>query len=103
MLPEAWILLSKTPEVAVVGRSVAGKMCIYTVQDRGKGWRIYAIRFSKMNPGANLTPERLKQYIGQCLKGKGLCNAGDTHKNGIRLTCSRLHTILLDYAEGRRA
>jgi hypothetical protein len=41
MLPEAWILLSKTPEVAVVGREVAGKMAIYTVQNRGTGWSRY--------------------------------------------------------------
>lgn len=103
MLPELWDLLSKTKDTCVVAREVDGRMTVWTLQDRGKGWRIYAIRFSKINPGANLTPERMKTYFADCKKGKGLCNGGGTHKNGIRLSVNRLDTMLLDYCEGRRA
>lgn len=105
MQPESWDLLSKTPDTCVVAREVGGRMTVWTLQDRGKGWRIYAIRFSKQNPGANLTPERMKQYASHthCKRGKGLCQAGDTHRSGIKLTVNRLDTILSDYCEGRRA
>lgn len=103
MLPETWDLLSKTPDTCVVARDLAGRMTVWTLQDRGKGWRVYAIRFSKPNSGTNLTPERIKQYFGNCHKGVGLCNGGDNaHKSGIRLSCNRLDSILLDYCEGRR-
>jgi hypothetical protein len=102
MLPETWTLLRRTNDFCMVQRAVDGRTTLWTLQDRGAGWRVYAIRFSKLNAGTNKTPERTKVYTGKCKAGLGLCNGGSTHKNGIRLTDSRIDRILLDYCEGRR-
>lgn len=102
MQPEAWTLLRKTANECIVARDVGGKATIWNLQLRDKGWRIYAIRFSKLNPGANLTAERTKVYLGNCKSGKGMCNGTNYHKNGIPLSDNRLDRILRDYCDGVR-
>lgn len=103
MLMETWTLLSRDSQECVVARNQSGRLTIWTMQNRDKGWRVYAIRFSRMNKGCNLIPERTKTYDGKCRNDyKGGCWDRQAHPNGIRLTVNRVDTMLLDYCEGRR-
>lgn len=99
-MPETWTLLRRTANACMVQRTVNGRTTLWILEDRGAGWRVYTIRFSQVNLGANLTPERTKSYSpGNCKTG----TCGNVHQNGIKLTDSRLDRILRDYCEGRRA
>lgn len=102
MLPEAWTLLSRSATETVVSRNQNGRLTVWHLEDRGKGWRIFKVTFSKDNKGCNLVSERMKYYEGDCKEFKGGCWDQQLHANGQRLTDQRFHRILRDYCEGRR-
>lgn len=107
MLPETWTLLNRTKEEVIVARNVDGRVTIWNLEDRGKGWRIYKVTFSRTNVGCNLVPERMKYYerntpTRMCQHFEGGCWDGSRHANGQRLTDQRFHRILREYCEGRR-
>lgn len=86
----------------MVSRDLSGRVTVYELKLTAKGWRVFGILFSKPNAGCNKTAERFKTYDGQCLEFHGGCWDRKRHSNGIRLTVSRLDTILREYAEGVR-
>ena len=107
MVPESWSLLSHSADEVVVARNQDGRLTLWNLEDRGKGWRIYKVTFSRDNVGCNGHAERMKYYaadapIAPCQEGRGLCWDRQLHANGQRLTDQRFHRILLDYCEGRR-
>lgn len=109
MLPETWTLLQRNPAgEVVVARNTAGRLTIWHLEDRGHGWRIYKVTFSRDNHGCNLHTERMKYYeIPQpsepCKHFLGGCWDHTLHRNGQRLTDQRFHRILADYCSGVRS
>lgn len=104
MLPESWSLLSRTALETVVARNQDGRLTIWHLEDRGKGWRIYKVTFSKENVGCNGHAERMKYYEAAsptepCREGKGLCWDRQLHRNGQRLTDQRFHRILRGFCD----
>lgn len=92
MLPEIWNLISRDDTECVVARTIAGKTCIYHLEAFGTEWRKVRVYFSKINPGMNRKPERLKLYY------EG--NACPCHPAGVKLTDQRLDRMLLGYCNG---
>lgn len=90
-----------------MSRNQDGRTTIWHCEDRGRGWRIYSVTFSRKNKGCNHTLERMKYYekdtpTVQCQEGLGLCWDYTQHANGQRLTDQRFHRVIRDYCEGRR-
>src|SRR2546421_111654 len=83
-VPELWTLVKRDRDGVIVSRQLGPRETIWSLEDRGKGWRVYGIYFSQPNAGTNLTSERYKRYSGQCEPAR--CNGGNAHKNGIRLS-----------------
>lgn len=100
---ETWTLLASGLEV-IVARNQDGRVTIWNLEDRGKGWRIYKVTFSRDNVGCNGHAERMKYYernapIEQCRHGLGLCWDATRHANGQRLTDQRFHRLLRSFCE----
>jgi hypothetical protein len=99
-MEETWTLLGAKPEEVMVMRNNGGRKMIWTLRPYGESWRVFAIRFSRPNVGCNGKAERTKIYAGNC--DHDLCWNASQHKNGIKLSDSRIDRILMDYCEGRR-
>jgi hypothetical protein len=102
MLTETWKLHSHIGSTCTVSRNIDGRETVWTLRKGEKGWRVYQIKFSKLNMGCNFHLERTKTYDGQCQHFEGGCWDEQRHAHGIRLTDSRIDRTLRDYAEGRR-
>lgn len=100
-MPEIWTLIKRDRDGVVLARTVGPRETVWSLEDRGKGWRVYGIYFSQLNAGTNLTPERYKRYAGQCDPAR--CNGGSYHRNGIRLSDSRIDRTLRDFCTGARS
>lgn len=97
MSAETWTLLGRTANTCMVQRRHHGRVTVWSMADRGQGWRIYAVRFSKAHLGCNHKLQRTKVYNGDC--DSDLCWDPTQHVNGQRLTDARFHRQLKSFCE----
>jgi hypothetical protein len=112
VLPETWTLLNRSTDECMVSRNVDGRVTIWQLRLSTRGWRVYEIMFSRPNAGCNGVLERHKYFQEngsgipthvQCQHGLGGCWDRSAHASGIRLTVSRIDSILTEYAIGERS
>lgn len=97
MTQETWTLLGRTQNTCMVQRVQDGRLTVWSMADRGSGWRIYAVRFSRAHLGCNHKLQRTKLFAGDCTPAE--CWDTQQHKNGQRLTDARFHRMLKSFCD----